>query len=82
MTDEQRTDTLGCYGNPWAKSPNLDRLASSGVTFRNAFVQSPICMPSRSAMLTGKYGHTCEMLTNGYNLNLSLIHISEPTRPY
>ncbi len=74
MTDEQRTDTLGCYGNPWAKSPNLDRLASSGVTFRNAFVQSPICMPSRSAMLTGKYGHTCEMLMNGYNLNVTSWH--------
>ncbi len=74
MTDEQRTDSLRCYGNPWAHSPNFDRLAESGVLFQNAFVQSPICVPSRATMLTGKYGHTIEVLQNGYRLNITSWH--------
>ncbi len=74
MTDEHRVDTLGCYGSPWAHSPNIDRLARRGVLFENAFVQSPICVPSRAATLTGKYAHTCEVLNNGYRLNFTSWH--------
>ncbi|MCC7409465.1 MAG: sulfatase-like hydrolase/transferase, partial [Phycisphaeraceae bacterium] len=55
QTDEQRPDSLGCYGSPWAKTPNLDELAARGVTFRRAFCQSPICVPSRSAQMTCRY---------------------------
>ena len=36
-TDQQRTSTLGCYGNPWAISPNLDRLAAEGTRFTDAY---------------------------------------------
>jgi arylsulfatase len=43
MTDEQRPDTLGCYDQPWAKTPHLDRLADRGVRFETAVCQSPIC---------------------------------------
>ncbi|MCL2741662.1 MAG: sulfatase-like hydrolase/transferase, partial [Oscillospiraceae bacterium] len=42
-TDSQRYDTLGCYGNGWVKTPNLDRLASEGTLFENAFCQNPLC---------------------------------------
>jgi uncharacterized sulfatase len=46
-------DTLGCYGNVWAKTPNIDRLAARGVLFERAYVQYPVCNASRSSFLTG-----------------------------
>ena len=45
---------LACYGNKVIKSPNIDRLASEGVLFTNHYVQSAICGPSRTSLLTGK----------------------------
>lgn len=45
--------TLGCFGDPMAKTPNLDRLAASGVCFLNAHNQIPLCNPSRASLMTG-----------------------------
>ena len=47
---------LGCYGKPIA-SPNLDRFANEGVTFTNAFCNSPACSPARGCIMTGRYAH-------------------------
>jgi len=55
--DELRADTLGCYGHPLVKTPNIDRLAARGVLFENAFVQHTVCSPSRCSFLTGQYPH-------------------------
>lgn len=55
MTDQQRFDSLGCYGVPFAHTPNLDRLANQGVVFDRCYVNNPICTPSRASMLTGKH---------------------------
>ena len=44
---------LGCYGDPIAKTPNVDRFAEKSVVFKNAFCQGPICNPSRTALITG-----------------------------
>src|SRR5436305_14456033 len=64
-TDDQRWDALGVVQReqgerarfPWFQTPNLDRLASEGVRFRNAFVVNSLCAPSRSVYLTGRYSH-------------------------
>ncbi|MEK6795624.1 MAG: sulfatase-like hydrolase/transferase [Spirochaetota bacterium] len=57
MTDEQRTDSLGCYGSPWVKTPCLDRLAREGVVFENAITPAPACVPARVSIATGKMPH-------------------------
>ena len=54
-TDQQRWDALGASGNEEIITPNLDRLAASGVNFTRHFVQSPVCMPSRISLLSGRY---------------------------
>lgn len=46
---------LGCYGDPWAHTPNLDRLASQGARFTGAFSTAPVCSAARSALGTGMY---------------------------
>ncbi len=53
-TDQQRKDTIGCYGNNVVQTPNLDRLAAGGTRFERAYCESPICIPSRITMITGK----------------------------
>ncbi|MFA6291382.1 MAG: sulfatase-like hydrolase/transferase [Victivallales bacterium] len=53
-TDQQRKDTIGCYGNRVVQTPNLDRLAAEGIRFERAYCESPICIPSRITMITGK----------------------------
>lgn len=53
MTDQQRWDTLGCYGNRVIETPNLDWLASQGTVFANAYSATPSCIPARASLLTG-----------------------------
>ena len=43
MTDTTRKDMLGCYGNPEMKTPNLDKLASQGIRYENAYTCQPVC---------------------------------------
>ncbi len=52
VSDDLR-DTVGCYGNAAAKTPNLDRLAARGVLFQRAYAQYPVCNPSRTSFMTG-----------------------------
>jgi len=58
MTDEQRKDSLGLYGSSWAQTPNLDRLAAQGAVCENALTGSPVCVPARTSILTGRYPHS------------------------
>ncbi len=53
LTDDQRDNTLGAMGHPFVKTPHLDRLMRSSVQFRNAYIASPVCAPSRVCFLTG-----------------------------
>jgi arylsulfatase A-like enzyme len=54
MCDQLRFDYLGCTGHPTLKTPNIDAMAKRGVRFTNAYVQSPICGPSRMSFYTGR----------------------------
>ncbi|MGE4584368.1 MAG: sulfatase [Sphaerochaeta sp.] len=54
MTDQQRQDSLGCYGADWVDTPNLDALGEEGIIFDQVYVNSPVCTPSRASILTGK----------------------------
>lgn len=55
FTDEQRTDSVGCYGSNWARTPTFDRLAMEGVQFNRAVTPAPVCVPARSSLLSGRY---------------------------
>lgn len=57
MADEHQAAALSCLGHPCVKTPNLDRLAARGTVFRNAYTPSPICVPARAALATGRYPH-------------------------
>ncbi|QUH27604.1 sulfatase-like hydrolase/transferase [Vallitalea guaymasensis] len=55
FSDQQRWDTVGCYGQPLDITPNLDDLAKDGVRIENAFTCQPVCGPARACLQTGKY---------------------------
>ena len=64
-TDQQRWDTIHALGNPYIKTPNIDKFIEEGVAFTRAYTQAPICSPSRSCFLTGRYPRTTKTMANG-----------------
>ncbi len=74
MCDQLRFDYLGCAGYPALKTPSIDRLAAQGVRFTNAYVQSPVCGPSRMSAYTGRYVRSHGSMQNGVPLR-----VGEPT---
>ncbi len=65
MLDDGRADALGCYGKPWAQTPNMDAIAADGVRFQTAIVQNPVCTPSRRCMKTSLYAHQTGIMAMG-----------------
>ena len=69
FTDQQRPDTIGCYGQKLPVTPNLDALARQGVRFEHAFTCQPVCGPARACLQTGKYATQTGCYTNGRALD-------------
>lgn len=73
--DEMRADVLAHLGNPAARTPNLDEFArTDAVSFRNAYCQNPVCVPSRCSFFTGLYPHT-----RGHRTMTHLLRPGEPS---
>lgn len=64
ITDQQRFDTIAAGGFPYMKTPNLDRMVREGTYFRQTYVTSPSCAPSRASLFTGVYPHTNGVFRN------------------
>jgi arylsulfatase len=58
LTDQQRADTMACYGNNIVHAPNLNKLASESAIFERAYVTQPLCTPSRASLFTGMWPHS------------------------
>lgn len=65
LSDDHRYDALGFLkAQPWLRTPQLDRVAAEGVHFKNAFVTTALCSPSRASILTGLYSHRHRIVDN------------------
>ena len=64
VCDQMRGDCMSFLGHPNARTPNLDRLASDGVVFERAYVNNPVCVPSRKSCFSGRFPHEHGSLTN------------------
>jgi arylsulfatase A-like enzyme len=76
MSDDHAYQAISAYSNQLIQTPNIDRIAKSGVLFRNAFVTNSISGPSRAVLLTGKYSHL-----NGFKDNGNSFNGEQPTLP-
>ncbi|MEO4041812.1 sulfatase-like hydrolase/transferase [Hoeflea sp. CAU 1731] len=74
MADQLRFDYLSCFGHPHLQTPHIDALAARGVRFTNAYVQSPVCGPSRMSAYTGRY-----VRSHGSTWNGMPLRVGEPT---
>src|SRR5216684_207006 len=75
LSDEHSRRVLGCYGHPLIRTPNLDRLAASGVRFTDAYSNSPICVPSRAALATGQLHFRSTDDDNGFTEEVMPLHV-------
>ena len=68
-SDQHTAAITGCYGDPVVETPNLDALAERGVRFTDVYCPSPVCVPSRMSMLTGRHPHELQVWTNNHILD-------------
>ncbi len=76
-TDQQRRNTMACYGNDWVDSPNLAALADESFVFEHCYVTVAVCSPARASLLTGLYPHTAGVIKNSVPLPSSTPSIAE-----
>src|SRR5262249_8849157 len=73
ITDQQRADFLGCYGHPVLRTPNIDSIAAKGTMFRHFYVASPVCMPNRASLVTGRMPSVHGVRSNGIPLSMQAV---------
>lgn len=72
LTDQFNPRFIGAYGETFPRTPHLDQLAESGTLFESFYCNSPLCVPSRGSMLTGKHVTNAEVYDNGSSFSSSL----------
>ena len=77
LTDQQRYDSLACYGNDWLQVPTLNALADESFVFDAAYVTQPVCTPARASIMTGLYPQSTGLNRNGITLPESVPVIAE-----
>lgn len=77
LVDDQRWDAMSRLGHPFLETPALDSLAEGGVLFRNAYVTTSLCSPSRASILTGLYAHTHGVVDNQTPVAEDLVFFSQ-----
>jgi uncharacterized sulfatase len=77
MTDTQRKDMVGCYGQPEVRTPCLDQLAAEGMRFERAYTCTPVCGPARAALFTGLFPHTNGSWANNMPLGANVKHLGQ-----
>lgn len=77
LTDQQRQDSLACYGNDWIETPHLNAVAERSFVFENAYVTQPVCTPSRASIMTGLYPHSVGLHRNNIPLPAETPTIAE-----
>ncbi len=77
ITDQQRADHLGCYGNTVLRTPHIDALAARGVRMARHYVAMPICMPNRATLVTGRMPSLHGVRHNGIELPLDSVTVPE-----
>jgi arylsulfatase A-like enzyme len=70
ITDQHRADYLGCYGHPLLKTPHIDSIAGCGTRFDRFYVATPVCMPNRATLMTGRMPSVHGVRSNGMPLSL------------
>ena len=70
ITDQHRSDYLGCYGHPILKTPHIDSIAARGTRFERFYVATPVCMPNRATLMTGRMPSLHGVRSNGMPLPL------------
>ncbi len=82
MSDQLRADYLSCAGHPTLQTPHIDRLASRGLRFTEAYCQAPICGPSRMSVYTGRYMSTHGSVWNWVPLPIGERTLGDYLRPH
>lgn len=77
VTDQQRIDTLSCYGETNCETPHLNALAERSVVFHNAYTSCPVCTPARASLMTGLYPSRHGMATNIYQPGCTIHEIPD-----
>jgi arylsulfatase A-like enzyme len=80
ITDQHRADFLGCYGHPVLRTPHIDSIAADGTMFGRFYVASPVCMPNRASLMTGRMPSVHGVRSNGIPLSMQAVTFVELLR--